>query len=953
MSRATTLLVGAAGTGRTSRLIDEAADLLLSGERVTIIARNRQTARSLRLTLARSIPATDGLTVTTVHALALGCIRRGWKLLGYTSEPALINAPEQVARVQEMLLDPAEAARWEAFPRARALNGFAADLRTFIARALDADESPERLAERSTFAHLPHLGEAAAFYGRYLQLNRSNDRIDHGTAIREAASIFQRAATDIDPALQAFVAAARKEAGHVFLDDLQALTPAMLRFVAALTGGSVTATSNPDAPGLAFRGGSERIEDLFQDLFWPVERVELDQRVRPQPLVTSHTFGHPADERIAIVNEIRRAHGDLKLAYSDIAIIVRGIGKEVQPLRRALERARIPVTVVGENRALHAEPALGPMLDLLDLALDPARREEVLPRVLASPMFGLDSFSLRELRRAARRRDTGLAGLVANPGDLHESYREVLLRVHAFIDELAEIDASRDAEGAWWWLWEGAVSKEGEVRFRHFLQMVESDDDSGLDAIEAFSVHVARACERRPGIRLSEIVAAMRTATFGAEPWGTADERRPDSVRILTPFGAAGRDFELVIVPNCVSGVFPSNRVRSPLFDLQDLLRPATSLERHREHADHEAKVFRSVIDRSRSRVVLTCAADEHGSLAPSPLAIEHGWTFMDEIPEPPSAVFTRDEMEALQRRRLIDPSLDQRAREEALAILSRLRGVQPETWWYEQDWTRTDPLIRNEPFRTSYSKLESYENCPLSYLYGSEAGLDPSGSAATAVGTWVHEVFERGARQVMDTQQHPTIEELRSWLDELWDHTEFDNAAVEHRRRLEAEQMLERWAGHDMYEPVLAVEQGFVFQEGPATIRGYIDRITGRNHGSGSEIIDYKTGNSVPTQDDVEESLQLAIYHLAIERDPEMARFQPVNAAGLRFIGKKLGRSPYVVRRFQPEPDFGQRASERLSLIVEGISSGQFTPSGEADCKWCRFKPLCPLQPEGSEVIL
>lgn len=956
-----TLLVGTAGTGKTTELQRRAVELLRGNESVTLIARNRPAARALRLQITKEVGATDGLTVATVHSLALGLIKRGWRLLGYEREPALVSAPEQVARVQSMLREPSEQARWERFPRARTMVGFAADLRSFIARALDADESPERLSERASFAAQSsreaqaHLVEAAAFYGRYLEASRLDCEIDHGTAIRQAATLLELD-SDSPTATEAhlaFIAAARSEAGHVLVDDLQVLTPAMLRFVSALAGASMTAALDPEGPSFAFRGGTELIEDGFSQRFHPLDRLELAQTFRPTPAVSSHRFAHPADQRASMVHEIRRAHGDLKLAYSDIAILVQRIGPEVQAIRRTLERALIPVTVVGENRALHAEAALAPMIDLLDCACDVTTRAEVLPRILTSPMYGLDSFGLRELNRAARRKGTDLAGLLADPSDLHESYQQALMSLHVFLDELAGKQAEWSADRAWWWLWTGAPDSQGRPRFRHFIDLVEAGPESALDAVDAFATHIGRAAERRASVTLFEVIETMRAATFGAEPWGAPDERRPNSVRIMTPFGALGREFELVIVPDCVDGSFPSQRPHTPLFDITDLMARRSDIDRQRRHAEHESRVFRSMIDRARQRVLLLCAEDANGIALPSPIALERGWMFTDPVPSPPSTVFSRDDLEAIQRKRLADVHSSAELKKEALGVLARLRGVEPEDWWYEQEWTRTDGMIRSEPFRTSYSKLESYENCPLSYLYGSEAGLDQGGSPATAVGTWVHNVFERASRQIMEGEPPASKEQMLAWLEEQWDPTVFDNAAVEHRRRLESEKMISRWLMHDVHEPVQAVEQGFVFEEGIATVRGFIDRIAGRKHGNGSEIIDYKTGASLPSQDEVENSLQLAIYHLAVERDPAMAGFAPVKAAALRFMGKGQERRPYASRRFVPDDDYGVRAAERLKTIVGSISEGKFSPSGEADCKWCRFKTICPIQPVGTEVVL
>ena len=56
------------------------------------------------------------------------------------------------------------------------------------------------------------------------------------------------------------------------------------------------------------------------------------------------------------------------------------------------------------------------------------------------------------------------------------------------------------------------------------------------------------------------------------------------------------------------------------------------------------------------------------------------------------------------------------------------------------------------------------------------------------------------------------------------------------------------------------------------------------------------------------------------------------------------------VAERCQ-RPDEAEAALGRLPALIEGVLAERFAPNPEADCTWCRFKPLCPLWPEGKEV--
>ncbi|HJT38367.1 MAG TPA: PD-(D/E)XK nuclease family protein, partial [Actinomycetota bacterium] len=180
-----------------------------------------------------------------------------------------------------------------------------------------------------------------------------------------------------------------------------------------------------------------------------------------------------------------------------------------------------------------------------------------------------------------------------------------------------------------------------------------------------------------------------------------------------------------------------------------------------------------------------------------------------------------------------------------------------------------------------------------------------------------------------------------------------FDSVAIEHRRKLDSQEMLRLWLKIDGNLDTLASEVAFEFPIDGAIMRGRIDRVV-RLGGSMVRLIDYKTSRHAKRQEEVNEDLQLASYYLALKRDPKLAGLGKPKYLELAYLGDFF-KGMFMRRGVDPtaRPDYEQVAQERLEGFVAGIKSERFAPSPSADCQWCRFKSLCPVWPEGDEVAL
>ncbi len=229
--------------------------------------------------------------------------------------------------------------------------------------------------------------------------------------------------------------------------------------------------------------------------------------------------------------------------------------------------------------------------------------------------------------------------------------------------------------------------------------------------------------------------------------------------------------------------------------------------------------------------------------------------------------------------------------------------------------------------YELNYSKIKTYLECPVLYKYkyieGKREGLVP----ASSLGVSLHRTLEEYHRNSNDPS------ELLSYYDDCWLGAGYASAGEQMEWYLKGKKMLEIYAQSE-YErktTVDSTEREFIFQEGPWTFRGKIDRTDKWPDGSW-EVIDYKTGTDVDLSIPVTESLQLGIYAIGARRAWNM----------------KNGRASYYFTAFntkQSTPFESFDEEKILSTFIEvgkKIEVNDFEPN-HSHCSLCLFRDRCP----------
>lgn len=173
-------------------------------------------------------------------------------------------------------------------------------------------------------------------------------------------------------------------------------------------------------------------------------------------------------------------------------------------------------------------------------------------------------------------------------------------------------------------------------------------------------------------------------------------------------------------------------------------------------------------------------------------------------------------------------------------------------------------------PFKNqhlSYSRLSRFETCPLSYRlhYIEKKQAEPG--LPLRFGKTIHAVLERLIKEVVDDERTGPLSEERAielyreaWGAERLTGMDVFAEGLAILRRFIAEQ------GVVDHRDVLAIEKEFRLPVGPFEVLGFIDRVDWLDEET-VEVIDYKTNRQLFTRDEVDTSLQMSLYEVAVRR--------------------------------------------------------------------------------------
>ncbi|MDI2099675.1 PD-(D/E)XK nuclease family protein [Ruicaihuangia caeni] len=673
-----------------------------------------------------------------------------------------------------------------------------------------------------------------------------------------------------------------------------------------------------------------------------------------------------ARELAAIARRLRERHLIDGVPLRELAVIVRS-GAQLAAIVRALALAEVPARTSLAAKPVRDDLAAYHLMSIVDLGIERrALDADIAAELLLGPFGRLDRLGLRRLRLALRAEEfrTGgtrsadelLVDALGAPGGLATIDHQVGRAAASFGATLARLRAMH-AEGATveellWEVWERSRLADDWRRQALGGGPSATEANRNLDGVLAVFTAARRFVERRPGYGAAEFLAEMLDAEVPEDT--LAPQQADDAVLVTTPNGAAGLEFDMVVVAGLQENVWPDLRLRGSLLrpdalvraaaapqagvPMGDVVRPADGadiLDERRQVLHDELRLFALAVSRARRRVVLTCVDndDTQGSifcsLAPAgtPVTDDSG------LGEPPLSLrgMTGRLRRVLTSSRSSGRDLDEAASALAVLAAEAVPGADPDDWHGVVAPSSEAALFADrDHVPVSPSRLELIERSPLDWFVQEVAGSEPSN--AMAIGTVLHSVMEHAASA--DPQ------ELMQALDENWKDLAFESewlAAHEYRR---AQRLIVGLAEYlsdcdQSGRTVIAREGRFTVDVGRARIRGSIDRVE-RDADGAVTIIDLKTGAPITSQREIDDHGQLWAYQLAYASgcfDEILPAPHRSGGAKLVFIREGKGGKAYR-EAVQGEPASEQLDAFRRRVLaaVEAMAAAEFSGSTVVD---------------------
>lgn len=607
------------------------------------------------------------------------------------------------------------------------------------------------------------------------------------------------------------------------------------------------------------------------------------------------------NEADLIAKEISKLNGEEKYKWGNFAILVRA-NNHSDSIVRALSRNGIPYQFLGPGR-LFKQPEIVDLISYLKVLYN-FEDSVAFYKVISNDYFDISPRDIAAIGNYAKKYNLSLFEASEKIEDIFvaDGTKEIVKKLLGIIKKhLGLIKKETAGQILYYYLEDtGLIQKllspgsiESENRAKNISKFFDKLKTYEVDNDDATVPAVVDWLDLSMELGESPLAAN--------EDWTEIN-----AVNILTVHSAKGLEFPVVFLVNLVSQRFPTIERREQIPIPEDLIKEVLPIGDF--HLEEERRLFYVGMTRAKERLYLT-AADYYGEgkreKKLSPFIFE---ALGDRIISAEQPTVKVDQLTFLDYKPHQIPTASH----------------QPET--------HVDYL--------SYSQIETFETCPLHYKLKYILKIPTPPSASQSFGTAMHATLKNFFEEI-SAGIKPSDKMIFDLLEKNWIREGYKSKSHEkeffNKGKLYLSGFLKQ--GFNPKIPTVLLEQPFTVPLGKSLrIGGRFDRVD--DLGSGEiEIIDYKTGATIPSQKEVDKNLQLSFYALAASRIPTEPFGKPP---------EKIKLSLYFLdqqQKFSTTRTVKQleEAEKTILKAREEIEKSDFKCSGHIFCQMgCEFSLFC-----------
>lgn len=613
-----------------------------------------------------------------------------------------------------------------------------------------------------------------------------------------------------------------------------------------------------------------------------------------------------------------------QLSYKDIAVLVRA-NNHAEPIMRAFARHSIPFQYLGPGR-LFRQPEIVDLISFLRVLYNFEDSVSFF-RFLSQDFFKISGFDIAKLGNYAKKYNLSLFEAAEKVDELSLS-SGTKTKVHKILDLIKKyLDlVKKESAGQilYFYLEETGLLGEMLSPKNQEAEKVAKNVSKFFDKLKTYEVD-------HTDSGVSAVVEWLDLSMELGESPLSANEDWTDinAVNILTVHSAKGLEFPVVFLVNLVAQRFPTieRREQIPIPDglIKEIL-PTGDF-----HLQEERRLFYVGMTRAKERLYFT-AADYYG----------------EGKREKKLSPFV---YEALGNNAVIHKPYAIREKQLSFLDFEKEKTIELKTY-------TTNPKVDY----LSYSQIEAFRTCPLHYKLRYIYKLPTPPSASQSFGTTIHATLEQFYKTIVKNNR-PLKSLIFGIFDNNWVKEGYKDKSQEKEFYNKGKVYLTGFL-ENFYNPKLipaATELPFIVPVNyklpariatqsviggqitddklkPLKIGGKIDRVDSLEDGT-IEIIDYKTGATIPNQKDVDKNLQLSFYALAATKIPTAPFGQSPDKVKLSLYFLDTQEKISTTRSVKQL----EEAEKEIFKVRDEIEKSDFKCSGHMFCQNnCEYSLFC-----------